>query len=70
MPAHAASWGRAFEGLVVNCSSYARRQNTPHNIYPLDPSDPRTFAIAREVLRQLAGVFTSQFFHIGEELLE
>jgi len=65
MPAHAASWGRAFKGIVVNCSAFASRQTTPHNIYPLDPSDPRTFAIANEVLRQLAGVFTSQFIHIG-----
>lgn len=65
MPAHALSWGSAFRDIIVRCDNLAQRQETPHNIYPLDPSNPKTFLIIEEVLKQITKVFPSQYMHIG-----
>ena len=65
MPAHALSWGAGFPSIVVNCKRTASAAQTPHNIYPLDPSNPLTLEIADAVLTQIAQVFPSKFLHIG-----
>ena len=65
MPAHALSWGKAFSEVIVQCSTIANRAQTPHNIYPLDPSNHLTYSIIYEVLLQISEIFTSKYIHIG-----
>lgn len=65
MPAHALSWGKAFTDVIVPCHVLANSQQTPHNIYPLDPSNPTTFLLVEEILKQIIGIFPSRFLHIG-----
>lgn len=65
MPAHALSWGKAFEDVIVRCHRIARSQQTPHNIYPLDPSNPLTFELAEEILKQIVSIFPGKYLHIG-----
>eukprot|EP01039_Chlorochromonas_danica_P020439 gene20439-24961_t len=65
MPAHALSWGKAFTDVIVPCHILANSQQTPHNIYPLDPSNPTTFLLVEEILKQIIGIFPSRYLHIG-----
>lgn len=65
VPAHSHSWGKAFEGVIVNCSTVARREQNPFNVYPLDPSNPKTFQIIRSILKQIIDIFPSKYLHIG-----
>lgn len=70
MPAHALSWGSAFEDLIVRCHGVARAAQTPHNIYPLDPSNPQTYRVARAILAQVVDIFPSKYLHIGGDEVE
>jgi len=70
MPAHTLSWGKAFSDIIINCSTIANRAETPHNIYPLDPSNPRTYTIIQEVLKQVSSVFPTKYLHIGGDEVE
>ena len=65
MPAHTLSWGNAFKDVYINCSRTARSAQTPWNIYPLDPSKEKTYAIIYHVLAQVADIFPSRYLHIG-----
>lgn len=69
-PAHTLAWGKAFPDIIVNCSNIASRQETPHNIYPLDPSNPKTYEIIQEVLKQVSAVFPTKYLHIGGDEVE
>jgi hypothetical protein len=70
MPAHALSWGAAFEDLIVRCKTVAGAAQTPHNIYPLDPSNPLTYKVMRAILSQIAEIFPSKYLHIGGDEVE
>ena len=69
-PAHTLAWGKAFPEIIVNCSNIASRQETPHNIYPLDPSKSKTYDIIQEVLKQVSAVFPTKYLHIGGDEVE
>jgi hypothetical protein len=70
MPAHALSWGAAFEDLIVRCKTVAGAAQTPHNIYPLDPSNPLTYKVMRAILSQIVEIFPSKYLHIGGDEVE
>jgi hypothetical protein len=70
MPAHALSWGNAFSDLIVRCKTVAGAAQTPHNIYPLDPSNPLTYRVARAILAQVVELFPSKYLHIGGDEVE
>jgi hexosaminidase len=65
MPAHSLSWGKAFEDIIIMCSSTAKRAQTPWNIYPLDPSSNLTYIVVESILTQIASIFPSKYLHIG-----
>jgi N-acetyl-beta-hexosaminidase len=65
MPSHVLSWSKAFPEIVVNCSSYAEYQDSPQNVYTLDPTNDVTLPIIYEILKQIAEIFPSPFIHIG-----
>ena len=65
MPAHTLSWGNAFKDVYINCSRTARSAQTPWNIYPLDPSNEKTYKIIYHILAQVVEVFPSRYLHIG-----
>lgn len=65
MPAHTLSWGNAFKDVYINCSITATAAQTPWNIYPLDPSNEKTFQIIYHILSQLVDIFPSRYLHIG-----
>jgi len=69
-PAHTLAWGKAFPDIIVNCSNIASRQETPHNIYPVDPSNPKTYEIISAVLQQVSAVFPTKYLHIGGDEVE
>jgi hypothetical protein len=70
LPAHALSWGNAFSDLIVRCKTVAGAAQTPHNIYPLDPSNPTTYRVARAILAQVVELFPSKYLHIGGDEVE
>jgi hypothetical protein len=66
VPAHVKSWGGAFKDIIVNCTITASKAQTPHNIYPVDPSNPLTMKVINGVLKQISEIFTtSKYLHIG-----
>ena len=65
MPAHTLSWGNAFKDVYINCSRTASSAQTPWNIYPLDPSNEKTYTIIYHILAQVVDVFPSRYLHIG-----
>lgn len=69
-PAHALSWGGAFQDLIVRCENVAGATQTPHNIYPLDPSHPRVYEIIRAILAQVVDIFPSKYLHVGGDEVE
>lgn len=65
MPSHTHSWGKAFPDIVVNCSNYAKYQESPLNVFSLDPTHPNTLPMIYEILKQINEVFPSSYIHIG-----
>lgn len=65
VPAHTFAWGKAFPGIVVNCSHRASVSETPMDIYALDPSNALTYKVVEEVYKQIADIFPSKYMHIG-----
>jgi hypothetical protein len=64
-PAHSLSWGKAFPEIMVHCPAIAKKQETPHNVYLLNPANPKTFQLIEEILSQLSDIFPSPYLHIG-----
>lgn len=69
-PAHALSWGGAFKDLIVRCENVAGAAQTPHNIYPLDPSHPQVYEIIQAILTQVTEIFPSKYLHVGGDEVE
>ena len=60
------SWSLAFPDIVVSCPIYAAKQQTPINIPTLHPLRNITKQVVKQVITQLATVFTSSpYFHVG-----
>jgi N-acetyl-beta-hexosaminidase len=54
VPAHTLSWASAFPDIVItDCPHTTSSEQTPHNIYALDVSNPRTIEVVGAVLEQL-----------------
>jgi N-acetyl-beta-hexosaminidase len=54
VPAHTLSWASAFPDIVItDCPHTTSSEQTPHNIYALDVSNPRTIEVVSAVLEQL-----------------
>jgi hypothetical protein len=66
-PAHTLAWGNSpdFSDIIVRCKQVANKAETPHNIYPVDPSNPKTYKVIRAILQQITEIFPSKYLHIG-----
>jgi hypothetical protein len=64
-PAHSLSWGEAFQDVVIYCNNIAERADHPKDIYPIDPSNEKTYLLIRGILKQLFEIFPTKYIHLG-----
>ena len=64
-PAHALSWGKVFQDVIVYCRNIADRSDHPKDVYPIDPTNEKTYQIITSILKQLFEIFPSKYIHIG-----
>ncbi|ELP86081.1 beta-hexosaminidase alpha chain precursor, putative [Entamoeba invadens IP1] len=67
MPAHAASWGKAYPGVGVDCWDYASKPTMHYgeNLITMNPADENTFPLIESLIAELSDVFTSDYIHVG-----
>ena len=76
-PAHTMSWSRSHPEAMADCWDWLESSNQHHTIaaeridmLAVDPtSDSPARPLARELLRELAGLSDSEYFHIGGDEL-
>ncbi len=64
------SWGKAFPQIIIDCNRTAFSQQTPINIFALNPIHPDTLAIVEEIFTQITSIFPSRYMHIGGDEVE
>jgi len=67
MPAHATSWGFAYEYMIVNC--YKRSGpfdfNDGWGDCPMDPTNPEVYTFVQNFLKEVTSVFPDNWLHLG-----
>jgi len=58
MPAHAASWGKGYPQLLVEC---------PGEDALMDPTSSFTYTFIQNFLNEMSGLFPSEFVHLGSD---
>lgn len=61
VPGHAASWGKGYPNITVECSKYSRNIN---NI-PLDPTESFTYDVLDKVFTEISEMSDDEYIHTG-----
>ena len=66
VPAHTASWGRAFPKMLANCTAVGSWSDMKLlDKFALDPTAPETRRIVKDVLKGVAALFPDEYIHLG-----
>lgn len=65
LPAHMASWARAYDDLITDCPSENPHPEWPRYYSPADVTNPRLYEAIAEILSELGTVFPDAFWHVG-----
>lgn len=66
-PGHSYSWGHAYPDITLTCSNLIQRgKDYPRiNNVPLDMTNPNTYQIVNDVIKEVSALFPDQFLHLG-----
>ncbi|KAL0235879.1 hypothetical protein GEMRC1_002461 [Eukaryota sp. GEM-RC1] len=64
VPGHAYSWGFSDPDLIAKCPS--RFQSNVNN-YPLNPSNPKTFSVLKNIAKDMKSLFNVTWLHLGAD---